>query len=210
MEKTGGFLKKNWAVIIGSSAVTLAVVYGIVGGERALSTTRFCTSCHSMSYPYEELKESTHYGSLGANPGCGDCHLPPQFYLRVESHVVDGARELVAQFIHDYSTEDKFNERRAEIAHIARTNLRKWDSRPCRVCHKSVKPSSDEAEREHRKMQTEGATCIDCHQNLVHEEVPEEDIVAGMREGKIVLKKEGARKKKPKKEEKQKAGEVKE
>ena len=58
------------------------------------------------------------------------------------------------------------------------------------VCHKSVKPSSEDAEKKHKKMQTEGLTCIDCHQNLVHDEVPEEDLVKGMKEGKIVLKEE--------------------
>lgn len=198
MAKTGGFLKNNWKVIIGAAVITLIVSFGSIGVERELSTTSFCTSCHSMTYPYEELKESTHYGALGMNPGCGDCHLPPQFYLRVESHIVDGARELLAQFTHDYSTKEKFDERRAINAHMARMNLRKWDSASCRVCHKKPKPSTDEAEAAHKKMETEGATCIDCHQNLVHEEVPEEDIVKGMAEGKIVLKKEVSKKKKPK------------
>ena len=39
-------------------------------------------------------------------------------------------------------------------------------------------------------METENKSCIDCHQNLVHEEVPEEDIVEGMKQGKIVVKEE--------------------
>ncbi|MDQ3185084.1 MAG: NapC/NirT family cytochrome c, partial [Pseudomonadota bacterium] len=41
--------------------VMVAVVFG---GEAAVSTTEFCTSCHSMSYPAEELKTSSHYGAL--------------------------------------------------------------------------------------------------------------------------------------------------
>ena len=185
-----GFLKENWKVIAVTAFATVVVTFGAWGWERAFSTTGFCTSCHSMSYPYEELKASTHYGALGMNPGCGDCHLPQNFILRAESHIVDGTKELIAHLRYDYSTKEKFDERRALMAHYARVNLRKWDSSPCRVCHKAVKPSSEEAEREHKKMETGGATCIDCHQNLVHEEVPEEDIEKGMKEGKIVLKEE--------------------
>jgi len=66
---------------------------------------------------------------------------------------------------------------------------RKWNSSPCTyMCHRDPQPTSEDAEREHKKMKTEGATCIDCHQNLVHEEVPEEDLVQGKKEGRIVLK----------------------
>ena len=66
--------------------------------------------------------------------------------------------------------------------------MKKWNDSPCRVCHKAVRPSSDDAAKQHKRMESEGLTCIDCHQNLVHEEVPEEDLVRGMKEGKIVLK----------------------
>lgn len=181
-------VRRNWKVFILGAVAALVVYFGVTGVERVFSTTGFCLKCHSMSYPNEELKESTHYSALGADPECEDCHLPPQFLLRVESHIVDGMRGFIGEFTHDLSTEDGFDEYRAEFAHNARVNLRKWDSSPCRRCHKKVRPSSDEAEREHKKMVTAGATCIDCHQNLVHDEVPEEDIVAGMKAGRIVLK----------------------
>ena len=82
----------------------IAVVFG---GEAALSTDEFCTSCHSMSYPQEELKQSSHYGALGVNPGCKDCHIPQgieNFHLAVYTHIVDGARELYLELVNDYST----------------------------------------------------------------------------------------------------------
>lgn len=43
------------SLLIGTlvGVVLVAVVFG---GEAALSTEEFCTSCHSMSYPQEELK----------------------------------------------------------------------------------------------------------------------------------------------------------
>ena len=39
-------------------------------------------------------------------------------------------------------------------------------------------------------MKTEGAACIDCHQNLVHEEVAKTDLDASIAAGKMVLQKE--------------------
>lgn len=170
--------------------VLIAVVFG---GEAALSTDEFCTSCHSMSYPYEELKMSTHYGALGANPGCKDCHIPQgieNFHLAVYTHIVDGARELYMELMHDYSTLEKFNERRLIMAHDARMNLKKWDSNTCRTCHKNPDPPGESAQAEHMKMETEGATCIDCHQNLVHTEAPMTDLDASLAAGKMVLKPE--------------------
>lgn len=190
MKKIKEFLSGNWKLIVATAFVTVVVTFGTWKMERVFSSTKFCLSCHSMDHPAKELKESSHFGALGVDPECEDCHLPPNFILRVESHIVDGTRGFLGEFKHDLGKKEVFDEHRAEYAHNARMNLRKWDSSPCRVCHKAVKPSSEEAEREHKKMETGDATCIDCHQNLVHEEVPEEDIVRGMKEGKIVLKEE--------------------
>lgn len=180
------------SLLIGTlvGVVLVAVVFG---GEAALSTEEFCTSCHSMSYPQEELKKSSHYGALGVNPGCKDCHIPQgveNFHLAVATHVVDGARELYLELVNDYSTLEKFNERRLIMAHDARMNLKKWDSVTCRDCHKDPNPPGADAQEAHKKLKTEGATCIDCHQNLVHEEAPMTDLNASLAAGKMVLKKD--------------------
>lgn len=168
--------------------VMVAVVFG---GEAAVSTDAFCTSCHSMTYPVAELKKSSHYGALGANPGCKDCHIPQgfeNFHLALYTHAVDGARELYLEFAEDYSTLEKFNERRLIMAHDARMNLKKWDSVTCRECHKNPQPPGGDAKAAHKKMETEGATCIDCHQNLVHKAVAETDLNASRAQKKLVLK----------------------
>lgn len=170
-----------------------ALIVAVFGGEAALSTTAMCTSCHSMSYPAEELKKSSHYGALGADPGCKDCHVPQglsNFHLAVATHVIDGARELVLEFKHDYSDITKFNARRLEMAHYARMNLKRWDSATCRSCHKDPRPPGNDAKAAHEKMRTQKATCIDCHQNLVHKKVAESDLDASLAQGKMVLKKD--------------------
>lgn len=180
------------AVAVGAFAAVV-IIGAVFGVEAGLSTNRFCTSCHSMSYPYEELQKSSHYAALGADPGCKNCHIPQgleNFHLAVQTHIVDGARELYLELTQDYSTKKKFNKRRLQMAHHARMNLKRWDSVTCRACHKNTRPPGKSAKAAHRKMQTEGATCIDCHQNLVHREVDETDLNASLSAGKMVLKPE--------------------
>jgi nitrate/TMAO reductase-like tetraheme cytochrome c subunit len=183
--------ERGGALLIGAGLAVVSIV-AVFGGEAALSTTTFCVSCHSQSYPYEELKKSSHYGALGSDPGCKDCHIPQglgNFHLAVWAHLYDGPQELLAEFTHDYSTIEKFNERRLGMAHHARMNLKGWDSVTCRACHQNTKPPGKDAKAAHKKMETEGATCIDCHQNLVHKKVPESDLNASLAQGTMVLKK---------------------
>ena len=53
---------------------------------------------------------------------------------------------------------------------------------------KNTRPPGASAKAAHKKMETEGATCIDCHQNLVHKKVPEHDLNASLAQGRPVLK----------------------
>ncbi len=185
-------IKKHWAVVLYTTTGILVLTIVVFGGEAALSTTAFCTSCHSMSYPAKELQKSDHYGPMGADPACKDCHIPQglgNFHLALQTHLVDGARELYLEFTEDYSDVKKFNKRRLEMAHYARMNLKRWDSVTCRRCHSNPRPSG-EAKMEHKKMQSQGATCIDCHQNLVHKEVDETDLDESLKQGQMVIREE--------------------
>jgi cytochrome c-type protein NapC len=98
---------------------------------------------------------------------------------------------LWLELVNDYSTLEKFNERRLIMAHDARMNLKKWDSVTCRDCHKNPDPPGEDAQAAHKRMETHGATCIDCHQNLVHEEAPMTDLDASLAQKKLVLKADG-------------------
>ena len=95
------------------AALTIGAIVVVFGGEHALSRTEFCVSCHSQTYPYEELKKSSHYGALGADPGCKDCHVPQglgNFHLALWTHAYDGIRALLAEMKYDYSTIEKFKD----------------------------------------------------------------------------------------------------
>ena len=187
------YLRQHGGALLLGAAGAVALLAVLIGGEAALSTTEFCVGCHSMSYPAEELRKSSHYGALGANPGCKDCHIPQglaNFHLAVASHVIDGARELFLEFRNDYSNIKKYDARRPEMAHDARMNLKRWDSVTCRACHKDPQPPGADARAAHEKMRTQQATCIDCHQNLVHKEVPETDLDASLAQGRRVERKD--------------------
>jgi nitrate/TMAO reductase-like tetraheme cytochrome c subunit len=181
---------KAGTLILGA-ALGIGAVVVVFGGEAAISRTEFCISCHSEIYPYEELKKSSHWGALGSDPGCKDCHVPQgfwNFHLAVETHVLDGVPFLIKEFTTDYSTVEKFDEHRPAAAYRARMKLKGWDSLTCRACHKNTRPPGKSAKAAHMKMETEGATCIDCHQNLVHKKVPEHDLNASLAQGQPVLK----------------------
>lgn len=185
-------IRRNITVILYTVTAMLALILLVFGGEAALSTNTFCTSCHSMSYPAKELLKSDHHGPMGVDPGCKDCHIPQgleNFHLAVQTHIVDGIRELYLELTNDYSDVKKFNKRRLEMAHHARMNLKRWDSITCRRCHQNPRPSG-EAKQEHEKMRTQGATCIDCHQNLVHRNVDETDLDASLAQGRMVIREE--------------------
>ncbi|ABA57407.1 NapC/NirT family cytochrome c [Nitrosococcus oceani] len=183
------YFKVHWRPVAVGAGGLFALIVIVFGGEAALSTTTFCTSCHSMSYPYEELQESAHYGRFGLQPQCKDCHIPQglgNFHKAVYTHVVDGARELYLELVNDYSTLEKFNERRQEMAHHARMNLKGWDSVTCRDCHQDPQPAAKSGQRAHKKLD-DGWTCIDCHQNLVHAPVEHTDLDASERRGEMVI-----------------------
>jgi nitrate/TMAO reductase-like tetraheme cytochrome c subunit len=185
------YLSMRGSALLLGAGLTVGAIAVVFGGEHALSRTEFCVSCHSQTYPYEELKKSSHYGALGADPGCKDCHVPQglgNFHLALWTHIYDGTRAVLAEMKYDYSTIEKFNERRQIMAHYARMSLKNWDSVTCRDCHKNTKPPGAYAKAAHKKMETEGATCIDCHQNLVHKKVPESDLNASLAQGIMVLK----------------------
>ncbi len=160
---------KTKAVVVITAVIVVALGVAVLRLERHFSSTRFCTSCHSMSYAYEDLKRSVHYGRLGIDPGCVDCHFPPEFYGKVKVHILEGIRDTISELRLDLSTREAFELHRASFAEKARGMIRSWDSSPCRVCHKGPRPGSEYGRKAHREMDSSGLTCVDCHQGIFHE-----------------------------------------
>ena len=74
--------RKKW-VLIAALMFFIGILF-TVGFNLALettNTTEFCTSCHTMRWPFEDLQETTHWsGITGVHAKCADCHVPKAFW----------------------------------------------------------------------------------------------------------------------------------
>ncbi|HUE12044.1 MAG TPA: NapC/NirT family cytochrome c, partial [Steroidobacteraceae bacterium] len=75
---------QRWFLLGIPAGGLLAFIIGIVftgsfiGGLKMAETDAFCTSCHEMKQPFQELTHSVHYSNeFGIQASCGNCHVPP-------------------------------------------------------------------------------------------------------------------------------------
>jgi nitrate/TMAO reductase-like tetraheme cytochrome c subunit len=155
-------------IIFITAVVVCALTLIGVASERYFSSTGYCTGCHSMTYPYAGTRNSVHYARLGADPECGDCHIPPGFPKRLVVHFKRGVRDAVSEFRHDLSTREYYELYRVEFREKAIEELKSWDSAPCMTCHKAPRPSTEAGRKAHREFYGGKRTCVDCHQGIYH------------------------------------------
>jgi cytochrome c-type protein NapC len=163
--------------VIGGLAGAAALIAS-VEVNRATGTDAFCTSCHSMTFVGNDpvLLHSAHRtNSEAVRPSCGDCHIPKSnWFVETWTHLREGARDVVAEYTHDFSDPKVWEARRIALAHEVRLTMRAQDSVTCRGCHdaKLIAPKSERGKAAHALMREGRMTCIDCHFNLVHAPVP--------------------------------------
>lgn len=165
-------------LIAGVATVAVLGVSFVVAEELNIrgNSTEFCISCHSMNaYVYEEFKQSKHYtNASGARPECGQCHVAKRFWPAVVDHMM-GTHDLISEYTNDWSTAEKFDEKRTRMAEKARLKMFNENSHTCRECHKmaAIAPTRKRGQRAHEDALRKGSTnCIACHYNLVHKEAP--------------------------------------
>ncbi len=145
--------------------------------DRLTTTDEFCTSCHAMQAyiaDAEAYKTSTHQTTAsGVRPRCADCHIPKGLVIATYTHVVNGISDLWGQTRFDYEDPAVWLAERARLAYAARDWFRGNDSATCRGCHEeaSIQPQRKRGQRQHAEARDTGMTCIDCHYNLVHDEI---------------------------------------
>ena len=175
-------MRSPWLTIlvvfaIGGLAGAVALIAS-VEVNRATATDAFCTSCHSMAFVGNDpvLLQSAHrVNSEAVRPSCGDCHIPKNnWFVETWTHVHQGARDVVAEYTHDFSDPKVWEARRVALAHEVRLTMRAQDSVTCRSCHdaQAIAPKSERGKAAHALMREGRMTCIDCHFNLVHAPVP--------------------------------------
>lgn len=167
--------------------VLFALVAGGLGGvlfmtflievDHFTSTNAFCTGCHSMTYADESYKKSGHYNSVsGVRASCGDCHVSEGVFAATWDHVM-GTKDLLKQlFGPDYDDPVVNMLHLPEAAFHARQWFRDRNSATCSRCHTLAAIEGKRADTAaiHRE-ETDGKSCIDCHTNLVHRQVPSEE-----------------------------------
>ena len=158
-------------------------VFFLIGFNTSLSATsteEFCVSCHGMTVPFEEYKETHHYSSTsGVSATCADCHLAKEFVPKMIRKTI-ALREVWHAMLGTIDTPEKFEKKRALLAQRVWDEMKATDSRECRSCHDQqrwdLSKQSKRAGKKHaiEYMRTNDKTCIDCHKGIAHE-MPSED-----------------------------------
>jgi cytochrome c-type protein NapC len=172
----------RWKAFAMAAAVAgLLVIAGgvlVVGGAAGLAwteTEKFCIGCHEMrDNVYVEYKGTIHdRNRAGVRAICSDCHVPKEpgaLILRKMAATFEVWGHLTGKI----DTKEKFQARKAELAHHVWKRMKETDSLECRNCHDAAHMEStlmsEKARTRHAKMKTEGKTCIDCHFGIAHSE----------------------------------------
>ena len=159
-----------------AGVVALAVVVGgFTTTVEATNTLEFCTSCHDMSYNFEEYKKTIHYSNpAGVRAVCSDCHVPKRNWFSEMRRKLVAARDVWAEVVGTIDTREKFDAHRMEMAKREWARMKESDSIGCRNCHSfesmDIQGQAKEARNQHTEaaMAASGKTCIDCHKGIAH------------------------------------------
>ena len=160
------------------AAVFVFLVVGVGGFTttvEATNTLEFCTSCHDMSYNFEEYKKTIHYSNpSGVRAVCSDCHVPKKNWYSEMHRKLVAASDVWAEIIGTIDTKEKFEAKRMEMAKREWARMKESDSIGCRNCHTfesmDIEGQAKGAQNQHTDaaMAGSGKTCIDCHKGIAH------------------------------------------
>jgi cytochrome c-type protein NapC len=155
-------------------AFTAGVIFwaSFMGAVKYAETDSFCTSCHEMKQPYQELTRSVHFSNvLGIQASCGNCHVPPTFFAGMWRHI-QAYKEVLGHMGGELNTPAKYEAHRMVLAQKIWTELKANDSAECRSCHTpsqmAFAKQPPNAASAHQSLKQGGTTCIDCHQGVAH------------------------------------------
>ena len=178
------------------------IVVGVLGGimiwgalnmgMEYTNRSEFCTSCHEMTIPFEELKKTVHYKNRsGTTVQCADCHVAssktPTDYLFKSFQKIMAARDIIGHIKGTVDTPEKFDAHRLTMAERVWERMIERDSKECRNCH-SFDTMDPDKQKDRSVVKHEGAiedkkTCIECHKGIAHKPVHIKDGEAAKTEG---------------------------
>lgn len=157
----------------------LLVLGGLIGGFttslEATNSNGFCTSCHDMSYNFEEYKKTIHYSNRsGVRAVCSDCHVPKKNWFSEMYRKIEASRDVWGELMGTIDTREKFDDKRLEMAKREWARMKESDSIGCRNCHSFEGMDMDAQDKLAKNKHTQsalaesGKTCIDCHKGIAH------------------------------------------
>ncbi|MGB9354461.1 MAG: NapC/NirT family cytochrome c [Azonexus sp.] len=153
---------------------------GLNMGMEYTNHSEFCTSCHEMTIPFEELKKTVHYKNRsGTSVQCADCHVAssktPTDYLFKSFQKIMAARDVIGHIKGTVDTPEKFEAYRLTMAERVWERMIARDSKECRNCHQfeTMDPDKqkDRSVVKHEGAIEDGKTCIECHKGIAHKPV---------------------------------------
>jgi len=163
------------ALIIGTVSGAVFILF-LIEFDHFTSTEEFCTTCHSMELVAEPYRNSRHYfPSSGVRASCGDCHVSEGVLKATWDHFM-GTKDLIKQlFGPDYDDPVIQALHLPEAAFAARKWFLDRDSETCKRCHvKEAIVGDRPATRLIHQQDAKDKSCIECHINLVHRKVPDQ------------------------------------
>ena len=163
-----------WAAL-GLVALGIGLAWGGSTALHATNQTGFCISCHEMrDHNYAEYSHTIHARNrTGVVAGCGDCHVPHEF-PDVLWRKIGAVKDIAGHLSGTLDSPEAFEAHRLELARQVWQRMKSTDSRECRHCHDSQAMDPElqgkTAQKQHRRLATEGKTCIDCHFGIAHHE----------------------------------------
>lgn len=170
----------HWSMLIVGALGGILIWGGLNTGMEYTNRTEFCTSCHEMTIPAEELKKTVHYKNRsGTTVSCADCHVAsskhPVDYGRKLTMKVLAARDVIGKITGVIDTPEKFEAHRLTMAKRVWEKMKASDSSECRNCHnyQTMDPAKqkDRSVVKHEGAIEDGKTCIDCHKGIAHKSV---------------------------------------
>ncbi|MCU7830896.1 MAG: NapC/NirT family cytochrome c [Candidatus Thiodiazotropha sp. (ex Myrtea sp. 'scaly one' KF741663)] len=165
-----------YALVLGGIAGIGFMIF-LIEFDHLTSTEAFCTSCHSMEFAAETYRKSSHYNPIsGVRASCGDCHVSEGVFSATWDHFM-GSKDLFSQLFGPDYDDPVIN-----ALHLpdAAFSARKWfedrGSATCLRCHvlTAIQGNRPETNAIHVE-ETKGKSCINCHINLVHRKVPDQE-----------------------------------
>lgn len=160
-------------LMVGGFALGIMFWGGFNWAVDATNTEKFCVSCHSMTYNYDEYVNTIHYTNrTGVRAVCTDCHVPKDWTHKMIAKV-KASKDVYAELMGTINTREKHEAHRLDMAKAVWRKMKSTDSRECRNCHdfKVMDYLSQEtraATIHQEAFKQEGTTCIDCHKGLAH------------------------------------------